>query len=98
MDEGQVGRIHAVLEAVEEAAGPHVVAGSKHPVALEVGIARQRRCLALAQVSKDQSEVLLGWVAADLDTTAEGLGLGRLLRALPGTIVLPSMVEAAQLV
>ena len=61
---------------------------------LEVGIARQGRRVAFAEVDEDQAEVFLGRAAANANLLGEGFFLRRLLDALAGLIELPTVKAA----
>jgi hypothetical protein len=110
VDEGDVHRVHAVLDPVAVAVGSDVGRRQTHEAVgidvLQEGIPRQgwrpeRSSIAafsIAQVSKDQAEILLDRIALDLDFAGEARILGRLLDALAGGIVLPAVVEAADAV
>ena len=65
--------------------------------ALELRIPREWRRLPLAQIGEDEPQVVADRVAPDLDAGTEGLWLGGLLGALPVPVVLPAVVEAADL-
>src|SRR5436190_1947604 len=61
-------------------------------------MARQSWRLTFAEVTPDQAQVLLRGVAADAHLALERFVLARLLDALPGGIVFPAVVQAAEAV
>src|SRR5262249_5632409 len=63
-----------------------------------LGIRRPRRRLTLAEIGEDQAEVLARRVDRKPDLAAETLQLGRLLDALAAAVVLPAVVDAADVV
>src|SRR5581483_3656542 len=96
--ESDVGRVDAVLDAVEIIARPNVAARRSDPTRLEVRISRERRRLPCAEIRKDEAEILLDRVAPDPNALAEGVRLRRLLDAPPVRAVAPAMVEAPDVI
>ena len=85
-----------ILQVVEEVAGARIAVDVEHDViGFEGGKAGQLRRLPLAQIGEDQAQILAGRIAADLYLVAEGLGLGRLLHAPATAVILPAVIEAA---
>src|SRR6185312_15201996 len=86
-----------VLDALEIIARHRVEVDDAHAVRLlELGKARKRRRLALAEIGEDEAEIFLDRIGRDADLGGEGRALGRLLHALPGAVVQPAVIEAAQ--
>src|SRR5207247_1197543 len=96
--EGDVHLVDEVLDVLEVVALADVGRGAPYALLLEGREARQRRGLALAQVDEDQTQIFLRGKAPNADPLTERLRLGRLLDALPAAVVLPAVVEAAQLI
>ena len=91
MGERNVNRV--VFQIVDVVARAHI--GFRPEIIfLEVGIARQRRRGAFAEVDEDQAEVFLGRAAADAHFLGEGFFLRRLFDALAGLIELPAVKAA----
>src|SRR5262249_27162204 len=66
--------------------------------ALELGVARKRRRLALTKVAEYQAEIFAHRIRPQLDLVAEGIVFGRLLNALAVAGKFPPVIEAAQVV
>src|SRR5215472_16035733 len=70
----------------------------QHTFPLQFRIYNHRRRSALAEKSKDQTQIFFGRVAAYADLSGKTYVLCGLFDALPRTIIFPAMIEAADAV
>src|SRR5262245_8461240 len=64
-------------------------------VFLEIRVTRQWRRFALAEINENQFEVFLGRTTADANFFGEGFLFRRLLDALSGAVIFPTVKAAA---
>ncbi len=99
MDEMDVRFVEVVLDALEVVARHQVAVDRDVAVRLlDLGIAREGRRLAIAEIGEDEAHVLAQRIGRHLDLGGEGRALGRLLEALAGAVIEPAVIEAADAV
>src|ERR1700730_10188182 len=91
--------VHAVLEALQIIAG-HVLDVPDLDQALGCAVREMREGwrLASAEIAEDQAEIFARRISADSHLAGKARLLGGLFQALPGTVELPAVVDAADAV
>src|SRR5215469_3223229 len=82
----------------KEVACAHESVVLQDSLSLQLWKSNHRRRRALSKVSKDQTQIFFGRVAAYADLSGKAYILGGLLHALARTIVFPAVIEAANAV
>src|SRR5215467_1904065 len=99
MDKGHVESVAVIIDALEKVAWPYLHGKDfQHTFFLEMGIARQRRRFALAQIGEDEPKILFSRITANANLFGEGFLLRGLLQALACAVVKPAMIHAADTV
>jgi hypothetical protein len=94
MSEWDMDRIAGVVDLRKIVAGPNAFAqGIENSRAFAFGITRQCRRFSLADIGKNQPQILLDRVALDLNIIRNSVVLSRNLHALSRSVVFPTVIE-----
>ena len=99
MNKAHMGIVQRVVNIVEVIADPFETGDVEGDIrSFESWIARQWRRRAFAEISEDKTDVFLHGITCDAHLGCETLNFGRLLNALPRSIVLPAVIKTANAV
>src|SRR5437660_3988641 len=98
MSERDVRLVNTVFQRIKVVAIPDVRANIEHSFLFQLRVVRKGGRLAFSQIGEDKTQIFLSRATPNFYFFSE-LGIfGRLLHALPGTVILPTVIEAADAV